>query len=284
MKNVLITGVSTGIGRATAEDLLQRGYRVFGSVRKPADADRLASELSSAFTPLLFDVTDEAAIGVAAEQLTQEIGNEGLAGLVNNAGIAVAGPLMLLPLAEFRQQFEVNVIGVLAVTQAFLPLLGAQTPQTRPPGRIVHISSVSGTITYPFLGAYAASKRALEAIADAMRRELMVYGIEVSVVAPGSVRTPIWDKAEQIDMSPYAGTVYEAAGKVVQEQAVARGRSGLPIEVVVDAIRHALESPRPKTRYVLPRSRLMGWMIPRLLPARAFDRILAGRMGLQRKG
>src|SRR5690606_36329727 len=105
MKNVLITGVSTGIGRATAEDLLQRGYRVFGSVRKPADADRLASELSSAFTPLLFDVTDEAAIGVAAEQLTQEIGNEGLAGLVNNAGIAVAGPLMHLPLAEFRKQF-----------------------------------------------------------------------------------------------------------------------------------------------------------------------------------
>ncbi len=167
MKHVVITGVSSGIGFDGARYLVERGWHVFGSVRRTADGERVRAELGEGFTPLFFDVTDEGAIKTAAGQVSERIGETGLWGLVNNAGIAVPGPLMHLPLEEFRQQLEINVTGQLAVTQAFLPLLGVRKNASHPPGRIVNISSVSGRIAYPFLGPFAASKHALEALSDA---------------------------------------------------------------------------------------------------------------------
>ncbi|CAN5765439.1 SDR family NAD(P)-dependent oxidoreductase [soil metagenome] len=283
MKSIVITGAATGIGYTTARELIEHGYHVFGSVRKTTDAERLQAEFGEDFTPLLFDVTDIAAIEAAADQVEDALGEANLVGLVNNAGIAVTGPLMHLPLDELRQQFEVNLFGVLAVTQAFLPLLGACDEPSDKPGRIINISSVSGRIAYPFLGPYAASKHALEGLSDSLRRELMLYGIDVILIEPGSVRTPIWDKAEQLDMSRYTDTDYADILVRIHQTTVDLGRQGLPPGKVSAIIRLALESSRPKPRYVLANNRLLGWLLPQKLPTRWFDWLLARSFGLQRK-
>lgn len=282
MKNVVITGVSTGIGRAAAADLVAHGYRVLGSVRREADAARLQEELGSPFTPLLFDVTDETAVRSAAVRVAEVVGDDGLWGLVNNAGIAVAGPLLHLPPADFRRQFEVNLFGALTVTQAFAPLLGAKRGTSYPPGRIVNVSSISGIITYPFMAAYAASKHALEALSDGLRRELLIYGVDVIVIEPGSVQTPIWDKAAEQDSSTLAETDYGPILAAFQKTMVERGRHSQPVEVVARAIRLALDSERPKTRYLLPSNWVSGWLLPRL-PDRWFDAVIGRRLGLLRK-
>ena len=274
MKYVLITGASSGIGYDAARYLIERDYHVFGSVRKQADAERVKAALGERFTPLLFDVTDAVAVQTAVAQIQQTIGDSGLFGLVNNAGIAVPGPLMHLTLDEMRWQLEVNVIGLLAVTQACLPLLGARKDAPQPPGRIVNISSVSGRTSYPFFGAYAASKHALEAMTDALRRELSIYGIDVIGVNPGPIQTPIWDKAEEIDPGPFEETDYAAALQYAGKFAIDRGRKGMPVEAVSEVIRQALESKRPKSRYPVVRNRLTGWTLPQWLPDRLIDRIV----------
>jgi NAD(P)-dependent dehydrogenase (short-subunit alcohol dehydrogenase family) len=282
MKYSVITGVSTGIGYAAAQGLVARGWHVFGSVRREEDGARLQADLGERFTPLLFDVTDETAVQRCADHVATVLNGRGLAGLVNNAGIAVPGPLLHLPLADFRRQLEVNLVAVLSVTQAFLPLLGAKKKPGHPPGRIVNISSVSGSITYPFMVPYAVSKHGLESLSDGLRRELLIYGIDVIVIAPGSVQTPIWDKANLVDAEQFARSDYIGALTQVQKLLVENGRTGMPVERVTKAILNALESPRPKSHYVLARKWLSGWLLPRWLPARWIDRIMAGRMGLRR--
>lgn len=280
MKYVMITGVSTGIGYGTAQELLAHGYQVFGSVRKQADAERLQQELGKGFIPLLLDVTDEAAILAGAEQVKQVIGNNGLAGLVNNAGIAVTGPLMHLPLTEFRRQFETNVFGLMAVTQAFLPLLGAQKNCPHPPGRIVNVTSVAGKIVYPLFGAYGASKHAVQGLSEALRRELLTYGIKVVLVMPGSVKTPIWDKKGEIDPAQFEHTDYAEAAKGMSKMMADLGNAGMSPERVARTIRHALETPNPKTHYRLLNNWLIGWFLPLYTPAHLFDRIVAQRLKL----
>jgi len=281
MKTIVITGVSTGIGYATTAELLRRGHNVFGSVRRQTDVERLQKEFGQDFTPLLFDVTDGEAIGSAVTMVQDVIGESGLHVLINNAGIVMPGPLMYTPLEDFRAQFEVNLFGLLDVTQQFLPLLGAGKDTLYPPGRIVNISSVSGKIAYPFMGAYAATKHALEAISDALRRELMLYGVDVIVVEPGTTRTPIKGKfTDQVQL--YAQTDYGELFVGLEKQLEERERTGLPVEKVVDAICKAVESEHPKTRYPVPRKRLTSWLIPRLLPDRWLDRLTASRLGLSR--
>lgn len=277
MKFIVITGVSTGIGYATAVSLTQAGYHVLGSVRKEADAERLQAELGANFTPLLFDVVDGEGVKTAVFQTRAIVGQHGVAALINNAGISVAGPLSHMPLADFRQQFEVNLFGLLDVTQAFLPLLG--TDRRFPPGRIINISSVSGQIAYPFMGAYAASKHALEALSDALRRELLLYGIEVVVIEPGTVQTPIVGKfAEQIGR--YLATDYGPVLEKIAEEAAGREQSAMPVAKVVQIIVQALEAKRPRTRYPIPRRRLTGWLLPRWLPDRWFDYLVGRQLGL----
>lgn len=204
MRSVVVTGASTGIGRAAAQALLARGFRVFGSVRKPSDGERLSAELGANFLPLLFDVTDEDAVRAAAAAVGAALGEKTLHGLVNNAGIAVPGPLLELSAAELRHQLDVNVVGQMIVTRAFAPLLGADPARVGRRGRIVMMSSVAGRVGVPFNGPYTASKFALEGLSESLRREFMLFGIDVIVISPGVVVTPIWDKAEAVDLTRFA--------------------------------------------------------------------------------
>ena len=277
---VVVTGVSSGIGHAITVDLTEQGYHVFGSVRTQEDADRVQAEFGERFMPLIFDVTDGDAVRRAADQVTTVAGEIGLAGLVNNAGIAVGGPLMHLPIDEMRRQLEVNVVGVLQVTQAFLPLLGAQPDPPFEAGRIVNISSVSAHIAYPFMGPYAASKHALEAMTDSLRRELMVYDIDVILVVAGAVATPIWEKAKDARNGIYADSAFGPALRKMAEVTDNNGSTGMPPERVAYAVREALEVREPKPRYLLTNSWLMGWMMPRWMPTRTYDRLMARQLGL----
>ncbi|NVN86872.1 MAG: SDR family oxidoreductase [Rhodopseudomonas sp.] len=279
MRSIVITGVSTGIGHAAAKLLLERGFAVFGSVRKAADAERLKAEFGAHFTPLVFDVTDEAAVLVAAREVRAALHGETLAGLVNNAGISVAGPVLELSADQFRRQFEVNVIGPIVATQAFGPLLGADRALSGPPGRIVMISSVAGKIGNPLMAAYSASKHALEGLSEGLRRELMLFGIDVIIIGPGAVKTPIWAKAEQEDFSAYKNSPFYPALQRILQFLPQMDASGLPPEQIAERIHFALTADKPKVRYAISpsplRHLLMMW-----LPARLVDRIIAKRLGL----
>jgi len=279
-KSVVVTGVSTGIGWGTVKVLTGKGFHVFGSVRKQADADRLKGEFGDAFTPLLFDVTDEAAVRAGARQVEAALGGATLAGLVNNAGIAVAGPLLHLDVDAFRRQLEVNLTGVVIATQAFAPLLGAEGAGRKDPGRIVNISSVGGRTANPFLAPYNTSKFGLEGLSGSLRRELLPFGVDVIVVAPGAVATPIWDKADEIDQAPYANTRYAGPLAKVAAYMLEMGRNGLPPERIGEAIHTALTAPRPKVRYTVSPSPFQTFMSERVLSPRALDRIVGKRLGL----
>lgn len=279
MRTVVVTGASTGIGAATAGVLVRAGFRVFGSVRRPADGDRLVQILGPAFVPLIFDVTDHAAIAAAAAQVDTALTGSTLFGLVNNAGIAVLGPLLHLPPADLRRQIEINLIGQLAVTQAFARLLGADPARAGVPGRIVMMSSVAGRNASPFTGAYNASKFALEGLSESLRRELMLFGIDVVIVAPGPIATPIWDKAEAQDLGTLGDSAFAPAiGRA--KEAIAKGRLGLAPERVGEIVLHALTTPRPRVRYTVTPGRLEQWLVD-VLPRRLIDRIIAKRLGLQ---
>lgn len=279
MKTVLITGVSTGIGYATAAALLARGVRVFGSVRSSEAAARVSRELSGDFTALWFDVTDADSIAREIAKLAEALGGKGLTALVNNAGISEPAPLMHVPLEEFRAHLEINVTGALAVTQACLPLLGAVKDCAHALGRVVNIGSVSGKIAYPFMGAYAASKFALEAMSDSLRRELLLYGIDVIVIEPSTVQTPMVDKFIE-RLSRYRQTDYGAALAALLDRAKSRQEVALPVSRVTDVIIEAIDSPSPRTRYPIPRNRLTSWLLPRYLPDRVVDRLAARAFGL----
>lgn len=283
MKSVVVTGVSTGIGNAAARVLAKKGFRVFGSVRKEDDAAALKKDLGESFVPLVFDVTDEAGIARAASQVREALKGEKLAGLVNNAGIAVSGPLIDLDPDEFRKQMEVNVTGPFLVTQAFAPLLGTDRALKGEPGRIVNISSVAGIRAMPFLGPYAASKFALEGFSEALRRELMMFGIDVVVIGPGPVKTAIWDKAEEIDISRYANSPYRPILENFQKVFVGQGRDGLPAERLGELILTALTTPNPKVRYSAVKGRLAEKLVMNFASKRTLDRMIAGMLGLKRK-
>jgi len=279
MKSVVITGASTGIGWATAKFLLDRSYRVFGSVRKQADADRLKSEFGENFTPLFFDVTDEAAVLPAARQVRDALNGETLAGLVNNAGIAVAGPVLELPADEFRRQMEVNVIGPIITTQAFGPLLGSDPSLRGAKGRVVMISSVAGRNGNPLTAGYSASKHAIEGLSESLRRELMLFGIDVIIIAPGAVKTPIWSKAEEVDISVYQNSPYFPALQQMRTFMLQLGEKGLPAEKIAETIFEALTAPSPKVRYQITPDP-MRHLMAAILPKRTLDRFIAKRIGL----
>lgn len=271
---VVITGASTGIGAACALRLARHGFHVFAGVRKPEDGERLVHGTQGRLQWILLDVTDGETIARAADTVSSAQGDHGLAGLVNSAGIAVGGALEYLSVERLRRQLEVNVIGLHAVTQAFIPLI------RQAKGRIVHIGSIAGRIASPFTGAYAASKHAVEALTDALRLELAPEGIHVSVVEPGQIRTPIWEKglrefssvASQIPpdgMLRYGGRL--RALQYILERARTRST---PPEAVADVVLHALGSPDPRTRYVVGGDARLRLWLARLLPDRAMDAIV----------
>jgi len=283
MKQVVITGVSSGIGFGCARVLIERGIRVFGSVRRQSDADRVQRELGESFVPLLFDVTDEAAVQRAAETVARHLGAPTLDGLVNNAGIEVAGPLAYLSTDQFRHQLEVNLVGPMIVTKAFLPLLGADPARKGDPGRIVNISSTAGKIAGPFIGAYAASKFGLEGFSESLRRELILFGIDVIVIRPGFVETPIWQKAEAGVTERFRDTPYAEALARFEHFAGRETKRGLPPEVIGEAVWRALTAARPPVHSAIVPQRLTNWTIPRLLPIRLLDRLVAQFFGIRRR-
>jgi NAD(P)-dependent dehydrogenase (short-subunit alcohol dehydrogenase family) len=269
---VVITGASTGIGHACALDLDGRGFRVFAGVRRDEDAERLRGERPSV-EPVRIDVTDSESIGAARDQVTKAVGAAGLAGLVNNAGIAVPGPLEHLPIEELRRQLEVNLIGQVAVTQAFMPLIRTGG------GRIVNIGSIGGRVALPLLGPYAASKHAIEGISDSLRRELRPWGIQVSIVRPGPIATEIWERGnanadELLERMPEAAEDYGPAIERARAFAAVRTRQAVPPSTVAEVVAHALTADRPRTRYLVgPQARLLA-TLRAVLPDRWFDNLL----------
>ena len=285
MRNVVVTGVSTGIGRAIASVMAGAGWRVFGSVRRQVDAAPLQAQLGESFVPLLFDVEDDAAVNAASAEVRARLDGRTLDGLVNNAGVALSGPLLVQSVADFRRQIEVNLVGMFAVTRAFAPLLGAEPGRTPrgagAGGRIVNMSSVGGRIGPPFLGAYAAAKHGVEGFSESLRRELLLVGIDVIIVAPGSVATPTWDKAEAAPSDHLAGTIWERPFRAFRDTMISNGRHGLAPERIGEVVRTALTAPRPRTRYAPVPGRLLNWVAPTRLPSRVVDRLIGGQLGLR---
>jgi NAD(P)-dependent dehydrogenase (short-subunit alcohol dehydrogenase family) len=280
-KDVVVTGVSTGIGWGTTKVLVSKGFRVFGSVRRQADADHLQSEFGDGFVPLLMDVTDADAIHQAAQKVGAMIGDRNLVGLVNNAGIVVSGPLLYLRPSEYRRQLDVNMIAPLVVIQAFAPLLGTDKKRQGPAGRIVNISSTGAKVAIPLLGAYSSSKSGLEGMSDALRRELMLFGIDLVVIEPGTVNTAMYDKGEKEDLSEFKQTEYWEAVENFQKFIVAEARNnGLSPERLGEAVHVALSTAKPKARYAVVPQPCKNWILPRLLPARMLDAQLAKLLGL----
>ncbi|MGH7444831.1 MAG: SDR family oxidoreductase [Longimicrobiales bacterium] len=275
-RSVLVTGASKGIGQATALWMAGAGWRVFAGVRNDDDG-RALRDANSTIVPVRLDVTDEAQIADATARIAESTGGE-LHGVVNNAGIAVAGPLEFLPVAELRRQLDVNVVAQIAVTQAVLPLLRAVH------GRVVFVGSIAGRSAMPFTGAYSASKFALEALADALRVELRPWDIHVAVIEPGVIATPIWatstTEADRIlaDAPPALRDFYGDQMDALRRRA-AHGMEGLPPRMVSEAIEHALASNAPKTRYVIGRDARVRLWAERVLPDRTRDRLIAWRLG-----
>jgi NAD(P)-dependent dehydrogenase (short-subunit alcohol dehydrogenase family) len=270
---VVVTGASTGIGEATALHLTALGFRVFAGVRRPEDAERLRE---GGAEPLTIDIVDPRSIESAA----RELGEAPLAGLVNNAGVAVAGPLEFLPVDEFRRQLDVNVVGHVAVTQAFMPAL------RRGNGRVVNIGSIGGRVALPLLGPYAASKFAMEAITDSLRRELMPWGMHVAIVEPGTVATPIWSKAREANeelaeqMPDEARRLYGGLIDRIRSETQNAAERGVPPRLVAEAVAHALTAAKPKTRYLVGRDAKLRAHIAKVMPDRALDRLIARAIGV----
>ena len=271
---VVVTGASTGIGRATALHLGSLGFDVLAGVRRRRDGERLASEATGRITPVILDVTDADSIEAAARRIGDRLGDGGLHGLVNNAGVAEPAPMEIMPIDALRRQIEVNLVGQVAVTQALLPLL------RRARGRIVNVSSVGGRVSSPGLGAYSASKFAIEAISDAMRMELHPWGIHVSVIEPGPIRTEIWrrggDAADStMERIPeehrrlYGGLI--AAVRKLAERTQDRA---IPPEKVARRIAHALTARRPRTRYLVGADARIQVALATLLPDRGYDALV----------
>ncbi len=273
MPSVFITGCSTGIGRACARAFWEKGWRVLGSVRRPEDADSLTREFDQRMHIHVFDVTDGAAIEKAAGEAAQQLDGQGLNLLINNAGVAVSGPLALLPLDDLRYQFEVNLFGALKVTQCFLPLLQQVRTGTR---RIMNISSVSGKMGFPFVGPYVSSKHALEGLSQSLRRELMALDIDVILIAPGAVKTPIWEKDSAVNIpGKFEVPPWGAIARRFQKEMLKSARNGMEVEVLARAMVNIASSAKPKTRYTFVRNRFTRWIVPRyLLSDRMLDKII----------
>jgi NAD(P)-dependent dehydrogenase (short-subunit alcohol dehydrogenase family) len=270
---ILVTGASSGIGSACAFHFAEMGYRTFGGVRRVADGESLKADSSGKIEPVLLDVTNRESIAGSVEA----IGDQPLAGLINNAGIATLGPLELLSIDAWRKQFEVNVIGLVAVTQVFLPLL------RRGRGRIVNIGSIADRCAVPGSGAYDSSKSAIKAITDVLRMELHPWGISVSLIEAGGVATAIWEKslwdADDLcrQVAPERYHLYDGLMATLREEAAGAARNAASVAVVVKAVEHALTARKPKTRYLVGKDVWL-WRMLSLLPDRWRDRLILSKI------
>ena len=278
----VVTGASTGIGQATTQVLIEKGWHVFAGVRKDEDTARLSQEFGDSVSPLKMEVTDSASMNAAGEKVREALGGNTLQGLVCNAGVAVTGPILHIPVEEFEQQLDINVLGVVRTVQAFGPLLGANKSLTGKPGRVVTMSSVAGKMGMPFVGPYAASKHALEGLSKSLRKELALYGIGVHIIGPGAVATPIWDKADDTsELDKYRHTDYIKSMERVFKWMMDRGPKGLPPRQIGERVHHCLTAANPKNRYAEVPQRFENWTMPRLLPEKFVDQQIIKRLGLR---
>ena len=283
MKNIVITGVSSGIGKSIALTLLEDGYFVLGTVRKEADARELYEKYPETFKHIICDLSHQESITNACGEIKSILSSGQIYGLINNSGIAVGGPLMHQSIEEIKNQFEINLFGLISFTQELLPLLGAKMPPSESPGRIINMSSTNGKIAFPYVGAYSATKFALEAVSDALRYELNIYGIKVVLIEPGIIKTDIWDKAEEADISQYKNTDYFENLDEFRTEFVKMGKEGLDPETVSVVVKKALESTSPKSRYVITNKYISEWLLPRILPDKYLDSLITKEVGLTKK-
>ena len=283
MLSVVVTGSSSGIGYQTSKTLLASGYRVFGSVRTNEDANRVKMDLGENFIPLVFDVTDEQAVKDSVKKVSALLGDQKLAGLINNAGIAVFGAVQNLTAEEFKHQFDVNLLGVFHCTQAYMDLLGANKDRHGAPGKIINISSISGELAMPFMAAYNMSKFGLEGFSEALRRELMIFGIDVVVVAPGPIQTQIWSKVDKVSMvKRYDNSAYRKVSSKMIRFAEALEKKGVSSEVVANRILSILTDSKNKTRYRIDVQWFQNTFLS-LLPKRTSDKMIAKQMNIIKK-
>jgi len=278
MKNIFITGVSTGIGYATMKSLISAGYYVIGTVRKKDDADKLKTEFGDTCSILEFDVRDNTAFETEILKITSKLEKEGLACLINNAGVAVPGPLQHITDEEFELQMDVNVKSVRRITNKLLPYLG--TDRKYPSGKIINISSVSGLFNSPYNGSYCISKHALESMTDIYRRELAMFGIKVSAVQPGPVKTEIWKKSkgtlDRFKDTAY-GDILTTADKMIENAE----KSAFEENAVTDVIFKIIQSEHPKTRYLIHRKKLMFRLLAFYLPDRFVDKMISKTLAIK---
>ena len=273
MNNILITGVSSGIGYDAAKHFLTLGYRVFGSVRSQSDADRLGKEFSDNFVCLQFDVVNVNDIQAAAQQVEEILDGESLTALVNNAGYALAGPMAMLSDESFRKQIEVNVFGVRNVTNAFLPMLGASKDFQGSPGKVINISSISGIFNSPMNGAYCVAKHALESMAEVYRRESMMYGIQFASIQPGPIQSSLWEKNDDT-LEEYFDSDYGVMAKNTAKIIKAASRQAQPAMVISKLIEKIITTKKPKLSYVVHQNKLLIFLLTRVLPKTIVDRLV----------
>ena len=283
MKKIVITGVSSGIGFASAKILCNAGYKVYGSVRNEEDAYKVANRLGKNYEPLIFDVTDPKGILSAADQVKESLDQkENIVALINNSGVAMGGPVSLIKTEVFRKQFDINFFGLIDVTKAFLTMLGA-SKKSQEQGKIINISSVSGRRANPFVAPYSASKFAVEAFSDSLRRELLIYGVDVILIEPGPIKTAIWEKVPDIENNEFIGTDYESSLKIFYNMFIRMGKKGWSADIIGNLIKKIIQNPKPKTRYVVTPNRFTNFTLSGILSDRMMDKINGKNLELLKK-
>jgi len=284
MRTVLITGVSTGIGKSIAIKLLENNFYVIGSVRNAKDAKELETLFKDKFKSIILDVTDKDAIYASVSTVKKflELNESYLCSVVNNAGIAIGGPLRYLDIEIYKKQFDVNFFGLINVTKAFLDLL-IESNNYPLKNKIINIGSISGKRSYPFVGPYTASKFALEGLTDSLRRELLIHDVDVILIEPGPIKTAIWDKVPNIEDNPFLKTEYEIPLRKLSKGYIKMGKNGLHPDLIGDKIVHILQTNKPKTRYVITPNKLMNYIVPGYFPDRWVDKLIGKMLGLIKK-
>ena len=276
-KSILITGVSSGIGHGTLSYFVKKGFHVYGSVRNSKDANKLKKIFRENFTPLIFDVTKEAQVKKAASIVKKDLKNSNLLALVNNAGVAISGPILLQKVKDFEKQININLNGAFRVLKFFAPLCGAEKNNNSKKGVIFNISSISGKIGMPGVGAYTASKFGLEGLSHSLRRELIRYGVDVVIIGPGPIKSEIFDKVDKKFLETLKKSDYAKAAKNIPKRMKNAKKIAFPPEEVGKLIFNALHDPNRKTRYTITPNKLMYWTLPMLITDRMLDKMVTKR-------
>lgn len=276
-KSILITGVSSGIGHGTLSYFVKKGFHVYGSVRNSKDANKLKKIFRENFTPLIFDVTKEAQVKKAASIVKKDLKNSNLLALVNNAGVAISGPLLLQKVSDFEKQININLNGAFRVLKFFAPLCGAEKNNNSKKGVIFNISSISGKIGMPGVGAYTASKFGLEGLSHSLRRELIRYGVDVVIIGPGPIKSEIFDKIDKKFLETLKKSDYAKVAKNIPKRMKNAKKIAFPAEEVGKLIFNALHDPNRKTRYTITPNKLMYWTLPMLITDRMLDKMVTKR-------